>query len=145
MWNKDDALDWVATSANLLSVEQTKNPGTSKAGWSVTAELIVEDSGVQRRLQVKDNLSSDERIQHAARMPHQGIISFWTNKRTGARSLFAPVVPGWGEDFPLFLFFIGIPGAVAALFVVGERVDSPTGTGRAAGQGRGTAATRIGL
>jgi hypothetical protein len=121
VWKKNDALDWSPIEAKVLTIHRTKNSGTSKAGWSVQARVIAEKSQPEKEIEIVDSLSSDMRIQLTREMANATRIKIWENRRTGMRSVFAPVVPGLFEDFPLFLFFLGLPGAVAALFIVGER------------------------
>lgn len=122
IWKKNDALDWSPSMATVLTIHQTKNFGTSKAGWSVQARVVAENSQLAKEIEIVDNLSSDKRIQLAREMTNATRIEIWENRRTGMRSVFAPEVPRLFEDFSLFLFFLGLPGAVVALFVVGERV-----------------------
>lgn len=122
IWKKNDALDWSPGVATVLTIHKTKNSGTSKVGWSVQARVIPEKSQPAKEIEIVDNLSSDKRIQLAREMANATRIEIWENRQTGMRSVFAPEVPGLFEDFSLFLFFLGLPGAVAALFVVGERV-----------------------
>ena len=122
MYASFERKQWEQVNAEIVSLKEFKNSGTSKSGYSFSIDFLLVNSPDKEIITQIYGISNRERRQFVNDYKMRKAITVWFRASSNQVNLFAPVEPQLFSWMLILLPTLGIASVFVSIFIFGERI-----------------------